>query len=434
LKRILFITYYWPPSGGAGVQRSLKFVKYLPASGIVPVVLTVNEKFASYPLIDETLVSDLPPGIEVVKTKSVEPLKLLTLFFDKKRIPHGGFANSNKEKWHQKLMRYIRGNFFLPDARVGWVRFAIRAAGKIIREQKIDTVVITSPPHSSQLIGLALKKKYNIRWIADLRDPWTDIYYYGDMLHTRRSAALDKRYELSVLENADEIITVSQPINELFLKKSELLKRGKFHVVPNGFDDDDFRSKATFEKDIFRITYVGTIADSYKPEVFFKNLKRLIDEFKEVDIRFRIVGSLPGSVRELVSGYDLGKHVEYISHVSHERAIGYMKSSAVLLLIIPDVEGNEGILTGKLFEYLASERPVFGLGPVKGSAAGIIRECSAGEMFERTQKEESYSYLKSLILRWKNEPAFTDINENYRQYSRSALTAKLASIIGKENK
>jgi glycosyltransferase involved in cell wall biosynthesis len=429
LKRILFITYYWPPSGGAGVQRSVKFVKYLPESAIEPVVLTVDEKYASYPLIDQTLKEDLSNEVKVIKSKSLEPLRLLSLIMDKKRIPHGGFANSNKEKWHQKMLRYIRGNFFLPDARVGWVRFAVKAADKIIREQKIDTIVITSPPHSSQLIGLELKKRHNIRWIADLRDPWTDIYYYNDMLHTGRSAAIDKRYEMSVLQNADEIITVSDPINQIFLRKSSALKKEKFHVIPNGFDENDFAEEINPPDDSFLITYVGTIADSYNPEVFFRMFKKLIEEFNDIKFGLRIVGSLPGSIRELVIKYNLDSRVEYVSHVSHKKAVEYMMSSTSLLLIIPDVEGNEGILTGKLFEYLAARRPIIGIGPVNGSAAEIINECSAGKMFSRDQEEENYSYLKSLVLQWKEDHKIICKSEAYRQFSRSELTKKLASII-----
>jgi glycosyltransferase involved in cell wall biosynthesis len=428
LKRILFITYYWPPSGGAGVQRSLKFVKYLPALGIDPVVLTVDERFASYPLIDDMLVSELPGNIKVIKTKSLEPLRLLSLVMSKKRIPHGGFANSNKEKWHQKFMRYVRGNVFIPDARVGWVRFAIREADRIIREEKIDTVFITSPPHSSQLVGLELKKKHNIRWIADLRDPWTDIYYYTDMLHTKRSAAKDANYELQVLENADEIIAVSQPINELFMKKSSRLSAEKFHVIPNGFDENDFKNEVTIPIEKFLITYVGTIADTYKPEVFFHILKKLSDEFPG-EIGFRLVGSLPGSVRNLIALNNLESITEYISHVSHDKAIAYMKSSTALLLMIPEVQDNKGILTGKLFEYMASGRPIIGIGPVDGSAAQIINDCTAGRMWSRKQNEEIYSYMKSLILQWKQGLDLTNRNAEVNRYSRSALTEKLAAII-----
>ena len=433
MKKILFITYYWPPSGGAGVQRSIKFVKYLPEFGIEPVVLTVNEKYASYPLLDETLSKEIPHNIEIYKTKSVEALKLLSLFTNKKNIPHGGFANSNKEKPFQKVLRYVRGNFFIPDARIGWIRYAEKAAAEIINKEKIDTVFITSPPHSSQLIGLRLKSRFKIRWIADLRDPWTDIYYYKDLLHSNRSAQKDANYEMEVLRNADEVITVSLPIENIFLKKLSNPSSSKFHIIPNGFDESDFQNNVKISDNIFQITYVGSIADSYKPEIFFEVMKRVVDEFDDVKFRLNFVGSIPASVNQLINLNRLDKITEFISYVSHEKAIMYMQESTALLLLIPDVVNNDGILTGKLFEYLASRRSVIGIGPVNGAASTILNECDAGKMFERNDPDGLYSYLKTLILQWKEKKEFKNTNLNHLQYSRKGLAKKLASIILNKN-
>ena len=215
MKKVLIITYYWPPSGGAGVQRSLKFVKYLPLFGIEPIVITVDAEQATYPILDSTLLNEVSEDVRVVRTRSFEPLKILSAIKGKESVPHGGFANSNKESITQRTLRFIRGNFFIPDARKGWVSFAVKAASEIIEKEKIDTVFVSSPPHSSQLIGLELKKKYNIKWIADMRDPWTDIYYYKDLLQTKFSAARDAVYERQVLEGADEVISVSEPINKI---------------------------------------------------------------------------------------------------------------------------------------------------------------------------------------------------------------------------
>ena len=253
------------------------------------------------------------------------------------------------------------------------------------------------------------------------------------MLHTKRSAGIDKKYELAVLENADEIISVSEPISRMFQGKSSMLRKEKFHVIPNGFDENDFKIKINASVDFFLITYVGTIADSYNPELFFRILSRVISEFPDIPFKFRLVGSLPGSVRELVKKYDLERNTEFISHVSHEKAIEYMIGSSALLLIIPDVDGSEGILTGKLFEYLASRRPIIGIGPSNGSAAMIIHNCTAGRMYSRSEEEQNYSYLKSLVLQWKQNKELYNDNEEFRQFSRSALTEKLASIILKKN-
>ena len=433
MKKILFITYYWPPAGGAGVQRPLKFAKYFPDFSIEPVILTVDEKYASYPLSDPSLLKDIAPSLFVVKTKSMEPLKVLSFFTGKKSIPHGGFSNSNKEKFTQKLLRFLRGNLFIPDARIGWIRYALKSAEALILKEKIDTVLISSPPHSSQLIGMQLKKKFNIRWIADMRDPWTDIYYYKDLLHTSISARKDARLEKLVLENADEIIVVSNPIRDLFLKKSTQIQPDKFHIIPNGFDENDFLLKPGTDNSEFIFTYVGTIADSYKPEALFKSIKKAIAEFNNISFKIRLVGSLPESLKLLIKKLELETYTEYISYVNHEAAVNYMQQSSALLLLIPDMPGNEGILTGKIFEYLAARKPILGLGPIKGDASAILRECKAGKMFERSEGEELFKEIKSLILQWKENPTYFNSSDIYLKYSRKELTRKISKIILKEN-
>ncbi|MBK7966349.1 MAG: glycosyltransferase [Bacteroidetes bacterium] len=238
MKKVLVITYYWPPSGGAGVQRSLKFVKYLSHMGFSPMVLTVKEDKASYPLHDSSLLTEVPQTVKVVRTNSFEPLNILSSIIGKKNVPYGGFANANKESKKQKFLRWVRGNFFIPDARVGWVSYAFKEAKRIIEDEKIECVYISSPPHSSQLIGLKLKETFpQLRWVADLRDPWTDIYYYKDLLHGKRAKLKDEQFEKHVLEKADAIVVVSEPIKNSFLEKSVLVLPSKIHVLPNGFDE-----------------------------------------------------------------------------------------------------------------------------------------------------------------------------------------------------
>ena len=431
MKKILVITYYWPPSGGAGVQRSLKFVKYLPAFGIEPIVITVDPNQATYPILDETLLKEVKEDVRVISTRSFEPLKILSALKGKETIPHGGFANNNKESITQKTLRFIRGNFFLPDARLGWVRFAVKAASEIIEKEKVDTIFISSPPHSSQLIGMELKKKFKIHWIADMRDPWTDIYYYHDLLHTQYAAKRDAVYERQVLENADAVISVSDPINKLFLAKSDKLKSEKFHVIPNGFDRDDFQLSNQMVSKKFQLTYVGTMADNYRPLTLFKAIKRLVDEFSldKDSIAITMVGSSETTLTSILQETELVKLTEFIAHVDHSAAIEFMQKADVLLLIIPDVENNEGILTGKLFEYLGAGKPIIGLGPAKGKAASIIEECSAGKLVERNEMEELYLYLKEIYL-LKTENKKFNVNSNaVENYSRENLTKKLADLI-----
>ena len=184
MKKVLVITYYWPPSGGAGVQRWVKFIKYFKDQNINPFIISVDPDFASYPLIDNSLKNDIPDNTNVYLTKTNEPYSLYKKI-NNNQTPYAGFANEGRPNFFQKIARFIRGNFFIPDSRKGWNNFAYKKAVEILEKENIDTVITTSPPHSTQLIGLKLKETQNIKWIADLRDPWTDIYYYKSMLHTK---------------------------------------------------------------------------------------------------------------------------------------------------------------------------------------------------------------------------------------------------------
>jgi hypothetical protein len=228
--KILYITYYWPPAGGPGVQRAVKFAKFLPQFGITPVILTVDEKLGSYPLKDQSLLKDISPDLRISKTSTFEPLSLYSRLL-KKEVPYSGFANESNPSITQKISRFIRGNLFIPDARRGWNKYAIQEASRLIKEEGIQTILTSSPPHSTQLIGLHLKELFGIPWIADLRDPWTDIYYYSLMLHTPFAKYLDKRYERKVLEKADAILVTNHDTKNLFAGKSPSVARGKIHVI-----------------------------------------------------------------------------------------------------------------------------------------------------------------------------------------------------------
>ncbi len=413
------------------MQRTLKFTRYLPSFGIEPVVLTVDPAIASYPQLDASLTKEVAAGLRVVTTNSFEPLSILSKVAGKDKVPYGGFANVKQETFFQKSLRWVRGNFFIPDARVGWVKYAVAAAEKIISEENISCVYISSPPHSSQLIGLALKKKFPaLKWIADLRDPWTKIYYYKELLHTSFAAKKDFSFERKVLEQCDAAIVVSASIRRDFAQAHPHIDAGKIHVLPNGYDEADFEKSYASDQSKFIITYVGTIADSYKPEVFFAALKKFIAANNPAEILFRFIGSATPAIRTIVATSGLESNCEWVSYVPHVRAIEYMKQSSLLLLIIPDVAGADGILTGKLFEYIGSGRSVLGIGPVKGDAAAILASCEAGSFFEREEEENIVSYMENNFHLWKSGGTSTVGSGEIRlKYSRQALTASLATII-----
>jgi glycosyltransferase involved in cell wall biosynthesis len=417
-KKVLFITYYWPPSGGAGVQRTLKFVRYVPEFGIEPIVLTVDPEKASYPVIDESLLKEVPIGVEVHKTSSFEPLKYLAQIVGRERVPHGGFTNASKDKLSQKVLRWIRGNFFIPDARVGWVKYAVTEAKRLIEQNNIDTIYVSSPPHSSQLIGLALKKwKPSLKWIADLRDPWTAIYYYNELMHTAWAGKIDAKYEKMVLQQCDHALVVSKPIQKEFALLGSI-QPDKISVIPNGYDEENFDGNVLSRPQQFIINYTGTLADTYNPKSLIEAMANFCLGKPVNEIRLRFVGSMPSSIRQMLSANGLDDYCEFINYVPHAKAIRYMQAAAVNLLVIPDTGGAEGILTGKLFEYLGARRQILGIGPVKGDAAAIVEECASGKFFERESKEDISSWITSQYHEW-----------NQHRYTRRQLSRSLSGIL-----
>lgn len=433
MKKALIITYYWPPSGGAGVQRWVKFVKYLPNFGFEPIVLTVDPDCANYPVLDESLADEITADLQVFYTKTSEPFNLYKKATNTLTIPQAGFANESNVGLLQKITRFIRGNFFIPDARKGWNKFALKKARELIKKHEIKAVITTSPPHSSQLIGLSLKKDFNIKWIADLRDPWTDIYYYDQMYHTSLAKRADRSLEKQVLKQADHVITVSNTIESLFYSKIRSVERDKFIVIPNGFDEEDFKKTTPVEKGKFIIAYTGTLATTYNIESFLKAVLKLSEEIKSDKILVRFVGIVTEKYKRLIRNTNLSNITEFVDHVKHAESIKFLQQSSILFLAIPDVQHNEGILTGKLFEYLGSGKSILAIGPVNGDASNIIRECNAGEMFDYGDQDKIFDFLKQKYDQWESGKIYQDEIDKVSKYSRKKLTKKLADLINDNN-
>ncbi|MBT3385029.1 MAG: glycosyltransferase family 4 protein [Prolixibacteraceae bacterium] len=424
VKKVLIITYYWPPSGGAGVQRWVKFAKYLSKMNVETFVLTVDPKFATYPQIDESLLKDIPESVRVYYTKSFELYSVYKKFSPNKEVPYGGFANSKKANFMEKILRFVRGNFFLPDPRRGWNKFAVKKAREIIRNNNIETIITTSPPHSTQLIGLKLKKQLNIKWLADFRDPWTDIYYYKQLYPTKLATAINKNFERKVLQNSNKTITVSRELKRLFSSKLNNV-RDKTEVIPNGFDIDDFLNiNKAKRNNLFYISYVGTISNDYNIDGLINGIKQLSGIIK-TKIRLRFIGKISSELVEKLNDTGLKGQIEIVGYVEHSKAISYMMSSDVLLLIIPNVKNNMGILTGKLFEYLASKRPILFLGPVNGNAAAIIEETKSGIICSCNDKDKIAESIEIFFHSTKTDSDFSEA----LKYSRDNLTKNLLELI-----
>jgi len=414
--KALIITYYWPPSGGAGVQRWLKFAKYLPESGWEPVILTVDPDYAAYPVTDSSLEKEIPDSLRVFKTKATDYFTIYKK--DKSKIPTAGFANSVNNTLKGKIMRFIRGNFFIPDPRKGWNRHAFKKACGLIETEGIQHVITTSPPHSTQLIGLKLKQKYpSLIWTADLRDPWTDIYYYNLFYPTFISKAIDSSYEKKVLKNADRIITVGKSLMESYMSK-EASVASKTTIIPNGYDEEDFKDHNDSPPEKFTISYTGTLSDTYPVAGFLGALKLFKSKGNDFFVRF--VGTVSPGQQELIISQAGTENVEFISYTDHKSAIRYMTQSSLLLLIIPEHKSSKSIITGKVFEYIATGKPILCLGPSDGDAASVINSVSAGITIGYSDIAGILSYLEKA-----SSGLAEGSNADRSIYSRKKLTKKI---------
>ncbi len=422
MRNILIITYYWPPSGGAGVQRWLKFSKYLPEFGCTPIILTVDEKQASYAQLDHSLMQEISPDLRVYKTHTFEPYNLYRKLSSKKEIPYGGFSNQKKVTAFEKFSRWIRGNIFIPDPRKGWNKYALKKAIELIESEKIEVVVTSGPPHSTHLIGEKIKKITGVRWIADFRDPWTDIYYYKELYHSGIATWFDKILEKRVLSNADKIITVSEEVGKLLLKKIPN-ESEKIVVIPNGYDEADFKNARPLENEFFTITYTGTISMSYRIESFVEAVYLLPKEVK-TKIKIRFVGNVPDEILQLFKLKNIDSMVEVLGYIPHDQAISQMLSASVLLMAIPDSPDNKGIVTGKFFEYLAAKRPILAIGPQGGDVDILIQKCQGGKLFSYDDKEKMLQYILDIYEKIQNG-TFLSETTGAEMFTRRNLTASL---------
>ncbi|MFT5970564.1 MAG: hypothetical protein ACI8ZO_001078 [Flavobacteriales bacterium] len=427
MKKVLVITYYWPPASGPGVQRWVKFSKYLRDFGWDPVILTIAN--GSYPSSDESLANDLPEDLQVFKTRTIEPFALYAKLMGQKdnKLPIG-YAGEENKGIIGKIAQKIRANLFIPDARIGWTPFAYAKAAKIITEQEIDTIITTGPPHSTHLIGRKLKRLGNLKWIADFRDPWTNIYYNKQLPKSKRSIIKDHKLETSVIKECDQLITVTPGLVSEFKNR----KKG-INLIFNGYDPEDFEGIQQVTDSKFSLSYIGNLKASQNCKVFWEVLSDLIktnQEFKE-DFELRLIGNTNPAIKKELLELNLDSNIKFEEFVPHHVAIQKMKNSQMLFFIVPEVENNDILLTGKIFEYLASTTPLFSVGPKGGNAAKIISECKHQEMIDYADKNELKSAVLANYLHWKeNNNALPKHKGNvHLKYSRKGLTEQLSKVL-----
>ena len=429
MKRALVVSYYFPPSGGPAVQRVLKTVKYLREYGYEPTVLTVAD--GAYPQLDPSLAADVPEGVAVYPTASFDPFGVYARLAGKQRQEAVTVGSVGEGGGIEGLARWLRANVFLPDARVGWVPFATREALRLHRARPFDVVLTSGPPHSAHLIGRALKRRAGVPWVADFRDPWTGINYYDALPMTAAARNLDRRLERSVLREADRVVAVSPSWAE---ELAALAGREDLVVVHNGYDAADFeglpQGPEAVVRDRFVLAYVGSMYATRNPTTLWAALAGL-REAGEVDkLRVRLVGAVGEDVRASLHAAGLDAVTEVVPYVPHEKAVRMMAEAALLLLVVDPCRTERGILTGKLYEYLACGRPILALGPPDGDAARLLEETGGGHLFGRDDVEGVAAYVRAHYAAWASgAPRRGAPAEAAAPFSRRAETGQIAAIL-----
>ena len=424
MKKVLIITYYWPPAGGPGVQRWLKFIKYLRDFEIEPIVYI--PKNPDYPILDTTLVNEIPKGITILEKSIFEPYFLANLFSKKetKTISSGVISEEKKQNFLQKVFLYIRGNFFIPDARKFWIKPSVKFLNDYLAENLIDTIITTGPPHSLHLIGLELRKKNSIKWFADFRDPWTEIGYHKKLKLSASAKAKHIALEKEVLNTADHIITTSFTTQKEFsLKTSKPIT-----VITNGYDSiENIETELDYK---FTIAHIGSLLSGRNPENLWRVLKELLSENEEFkkDFVLKLVGTVSEDVINTLKKFELNSNLEIKGYVSHNEAYRTQHSSQVLLLIEIDSEETKGIIPGKLFEYISAKRPIIAIGPKDWDVKNIIENTDTGNYFTY----QDSANLKRQVLDYYHQYKIKQLkinSKNIEQYSRKNLTKVLANLL-----
>ncbi|MEZ5083095.1 MAG: glycosyltransferase family 4 protein [Bacteroidales bacterium] len=431
MKKVLIITYYWPSSGGAGVQRWLKFVKYLRDYGWEPIVYTPENPEA--PAIDHSLEKEIPEGIAILKTKIWEPYSAYKKFVGRKKddkIKSGFLSEKKTPSFTENLSVWIRGNLFIPDARKFWINPSIRYLTQYLKENPVDAMVSTGPPHSMHLIALGIKKKLNIPWLADFRDPWTNIDFYKDLRLTKRSDQKHHFLEKEVLKNADRIVVVSNGMVNDFHQ----IESRDYEVITNGFDTFSKYETSIQPDEKFSIAHIGSMAPTRNPEILWKALHEIIleeDVFK-CDLSIKLVGQVDYSIRESLEKYELTNFTEIRPYLNHADVQSLQRSAQVLLLIINNSPNAKLVVTGKIFEYINSARPILCIGPKDGDAANILNETNTGFVADYNDLTSLKDELLKLYRKFKKGNLVAE-GKNISQYSRKNLTGKLADVLNEMN-
>ena len=426
---MLIIAYYWPPSGGSGVQRWLKFVKYLPGFGWTPYVFTPENP--SFAVRDESLLKDVPPEAEVIKFPIWEPYgafnKVSSAVGEAKSA--GQTLVYGKEKtFFQRVTTWIRGNLIIPDPRIFWVRPSVSFLSDFLRANNIRTIITTGPPHSIHLIGYRLKKKNSsLKWIADFRDPWSEWGLLDSLSVGKIARTIHARMEANVLKRANSIVTITP----YYVRRLEALSGRRVVLLSNGYDPDDFAALQLQPMTKFVVRHVGLVNERCNPRPFMSAIEELAEEHADFrrDLHVDFVGEVHPQFRAFVEASSgMSSFTTFTGAVPHDELIHLYGRSTLLLIILTGYKDAEGYMPGKLFEYLATGLPIFGTGPENGDASAILKETGAGVMLEDVHREKIKATLLTFYEKWRTEGVSHNPHADVK-YSRKEITRRLTELL-----
>lgn len=425
-KTVLIITYYWPPSGGGGVQRWLKMSKYLPEFGWKPIILT--PKNPDFELNDESLLKDISPDAEVLKLPIWEPFGLYRKLMGKKAIQKQGVVDSKDASFLAKVSKWIRGNWFIPDPRIFWVRPAVNYLTRYLAKHPVDALITTGPPHSMHLIGMEVKKRTGLKWIADFRDPWTDWDVLPMLNLNKKSWKVHKKLEREVMHNADTVLTVT---NNLAKRLAQTGKIENVAVITNGYDAEDFNTTETPEQTTFRIAHVGLLNEGRNPKLLWQALNEICIENTEFKSQLEVVlaGTVEQTVKDSISELNhLKEKTKVPDYLEHNEVLHLYQQSAVLLLLVNNTSNSSWILPGKLFEYFPARKPILALGQIESEANNVLQTCGYDPFLTYNSKDEIKNRVLSLYEEYKNKSFIVD-SIKIAKYERKNLTGELTNLL-----
>ena len=435
MKRVLVITYYWPPTGGSGVQRWVKFARYLPSEGWQPVIYTPEnpEQLA----VDHSLEAEIPEGLEIIKTRITEPYELYKKFLrssgHSKEAVEVNPVNAQNKSFAQKAAMWVRGNLFRPDPRCMWINPSVRFLKKYLVEHPVDLIVSTGPPQSMHLIGRKLSLETGIPWIADFRDPWTKIFYFKHLSMTKATERWHHKMERKVLDDAAAVVAVSPLVQKEFQEMTQT----PVELITNGFDESDFSSEASEssagspDRD-FTITHTGLFAADGNPTALWETLSEICAEDREFKTRLkiRLVGKTDVQIISAIKEAGLEESLIDMGYQPHNAAVEQQRKASVLILPLRKEPEYKAVLPGKLFEYLASQRPILGIGQPDGAMAMILNDTKTGVTVDWEDKDSLKSFILGCWDRHKNGKLKTEGSEISR-FTRRNLTRRMAQLFDK---